>query len=433
MIFNRFTQNLMNNPTNTEINTELLNEIKRLHARLDSLALDKRLDRLSNDVEFVKNRTATYIGNGTALTYLIDETPIFVNSNDFGCPSNFINGGKYEEDYLAVLFSFCSTTSTFLDIGANLGVFSLRIASRLKAGKVLAFEPNPKIAELLKRSAFLAGYSHLITVCNFGLSNQNAEFYLHIPEGHAGGASITATNKVVNQKSETHRIEVKQLDNFLSKDIKVDLIKLDVEGHELNVLRGMDEILARDSDRLVIIFEKLGLDTGIETEISTIFNNHNIQIYLVNGRSLKKVSLDEFKTTSGYFLAASSNRVNNELDRDFLRIHATDLNVIVGDLNNGQIHAHQTAKLGEIVFYGPYWYLPKGVYQLSFEGELKTTLSMTIAERFGYSVAEQTITANKPIAIFTIDRDLTYFELVARAADSNIHFSLSSLKIMRIG
>ena len=57
---------------------------------------DARLDRLQNDLTFVKTRTNSYLGAGTGLTWLVDETPIYVNTDDFGCPSNFMNGGRYE-------------------------------------------------------------------------------------------------------------------------------------------------------------------------------------------------------------------------------------------------------------------------------------------------------------------------------------------------
>jgi len=74
----------------------------------------RRLDRLQNDISFIKNRLSSYLGDGTGLTYLVDETPIYINSNDFGCPSNFLNGGRYEEENQQVLASFRRPNSVFL-------------------------------------------------------------------------------------------------------------------------------------------------------------------------------------------------------------------------------------------------------------------------------------------------------------------------------
>ena len=103
--------------------------------------IERKIDRLLNDVDFIKNRVSTYLGRNEALTYLVDETPIFVNTDDFGCPLNFLNGGRYEEEYFMVLLSFRKPGVTFLDIGANLGVYTLRMGSYLRHGTIIAFEP----------------------------------------------------------------------------------------------------------------------------------------------------------------------------------------------------------------------------------------------------------------------------------------------------
>ena len=111
-----------------------------------------------------------YLGDGTALTHLVDETPIYINSNDYGVPYCLINGGRYEEDNLAVLLSFVKDDSIFLDIGANLGFFSLQVARRVqKYGKVHAFEPHPRLAELLYRNAYINGFCYVIECHRIGL------------------------------------------------------------------------------------------------------------------------------------------------------------------------------------------------------------------------------------------------------------------------
>ena len=57
-----------------------------------------------------------------------------------------------------MLLSFVTDSTVFLDIGANLGYFSLQVAARNRnGGKVLAFEPHPKLFDLMKRSLFLNG------------------------------------------------------------------------------------------------------------------------------------------------------------------------------------------------------------------------------------------------------------------------------------
>ena len=56
--------------------------------------LHNKLDRMWLQVEFVRSHMSSYLGDEIALTYLADETPIFVNANDFGGPMNYLNGGQ---------------------------------------------------------------------------------------------------------------------------------------------------------------------------------------------------------------------------------------------------------------------------------------------------------------------------------------------------
>ncbi len=78
----------------------------RLRPSRQSTRLEQKVDRLSDDIRFVRQRLTTYIGNGTALTFLADKSPFLVNSDDFGGPINFIAGGRYEQANLDVLLSY---------------------------------------------------------------------------------------------------------------------------------------------------------------------------------------------------------------------------------------------------------------------------------------------------------------------------------------
>src|SRR5207237_10838503 len=118
--------------------------------RLQSITSELRQVRLQLD--FVRTRVGCYVGDGVALTYLVDETPIFVNANDMGGPFNLLNGGRYEEVNLDLVLSFVRPDTVFLDIGANIGFYAVQVARRLdRSGKVHAFEPHPQLGRLLRR------------------------------------------------------------------------------------------------------------------------------------------------------------------------------------------------------------------------------------------------------------------------------------------
>jgi len=62
-----------------------------LHQRI--VALDAKLERIWVDLDFIRTHLSSYVGDGIALTYLADATPIYINSNDYGGPANLLNGG----------------------------------------------------------------------------------------------------------------------------------------------------------------------------------------------------------------------------------------------------------------------------------------------------------------------------------------------------
>jgi hypothetical protein len=131
--------NLMNE-VNSKL-TKLCKAISSVYSIREKLKnIDAELRQVHLELDFVRTRTSCYVGDGIVLTYLADQTPIFVNSNDMGPPFNLMNGGRYEEENLAVLLSFVKDDTVFLDIGANIGFFALNIGRRLGIkGKVYSF------------------------------------------------------------------------------------------------------------------------------------------------------------------------------------------------------------------------------------------------------------------------------------------------------
>jgi FkbM family methyltransferase len=389
--------------------------------------LVRRLDRVQNDLDFIKNHSSSYLGQGIGLTNLIDETPIYINSNDFGGPANFINGGKYEEEYFAVLASFKKPNSVFLDIGANLGIFSLRLAPMMRSGVIHAFEPNPKIRQLLERSVHLNGIGNLVNTHGFGLSDQNKTLTFNVPDGHAGGGSVVSDTTT----SSTIKIDVKTLDSALP-NLHFDIAKIDVEGHELHALRGMQGALAR-SPGAVLIFEKLGTNSGIEADLLALLTGHGFMLYRIDGIRLVAVSLEEFKQSQAYFIAAAASTLGGELDRNFLQIFPQDMFGVNGKIEQNVLVERSILPIGTVLFHGPYWYLPRGSYRLDVLGSIEGEFNLSITEKFGYALEGALLTSSSTGFNFVAHRDLTQFEVVGRSAGKEVDLRLSTIKLTRLG
>ena len=390
-------------------------------------ALNKKIERILNDVDFIKNHMSSYLGGGTGITHLIDETPIYINTDDFGCPSNFINGGKYEEEYYNLLTSFRKPSSVFIDIGANLGVFTLRFAKMLKKGKVISFEPNPKIHDLLLRSIHLNGLSNVVDIYNLGASDQNFECFLSVPKNHAGGASLCESS----DNEDGYKITAKVVDDLLSHIDNVDIVKIDVEGHELNVLRGMKKILKR-SPNCVVLFEKLSRNSGIENELMEYFERLNMNVFKVEGFELVKLNLNDFIFSESYFIAASDTVLKNNYIRNFFIIYPDDMYVINGSIKNNFYCVNTKLDDNTLLAHGPYWFLPKGTYIFEFDGEINTNVKVHITEKYGYETAYFIVNKNNKIHNVVIERDLTNFEVVLRCYADEVKVNLSFIKITRV-
>lgn len=142
----------------------------------------------------------------------------------------------------------------FLDIGANIGYHSLFVASLLKeSGRVYSFEPISHLCSQLQASIALNNFTN-IEVCNFGLAESEGEATIHMRDENIGGSTLLSFPKIEKfDVKETEKVSLKKLDSFLGEHAKVDVIKIDVEGYELEALRGAVNILK--SNHPVIFME----------------------------------------------------------------------------------------------------------------------------------------------------------------------------------
>lgn len=393
-------------------------------------SVDIKLDRILNELEFIKKRSTIYLGRNEALTYLADETPIFINTDDLGCPINFMNGGDYEEDYFKVFQSFRKPGLPMLDVGANLGVYSLRMASFMRKDRIYSFEPIPRIRNLFLRSVFLNGFSDQITMYPFAVSDREGIATLNVPVEHAGGASLEASGGVSNGVT----VDVKRLDDLFPDDFVCGLVKLDVEGHELHALRGMRSNLARSKDAIVM-FEKLSNHSGIEKDIFDFFALLGWGIYEIQGRRLVKVDHASFESSGGYFLAARPYIVDAGFEnRDYFHIYPVDLHVINGSVIDEVLYIDSQIAAGSVVFHGPYWLLSKGYYRMTINGKLDSRVTLELCERFGYKTTSFELEPHKLTFDFPVHRDLIKFELVMRATTNcKLVASISNIKLEKIG
>lgn len=161
----------------------------------------------------------------------------------------------FEPDVRKAFLEIASRGVDVLDIGANIGYYTLLAASVIgNSHHVYAFEPQPRVARNLRANVVLNRLSN-VTIFEFALSDREGQAEFFLPEYGVEGHGSLADNGRFRVMS---RIPVvtRPLDTVLAEmsEPKIGLIKMDAEGAELSILRGASRLLA-SPDRPFIIFE----------------------------------------------------------------------------------------------------------------------------------------------------------------------------------
>lgn len=206
----------------------------------------------------------------------------------------------YEPDVTGAIELFLKNDSVFVDIGANWGHHSF-IAVLNKKSKAVLFEPNPDVFNDIQRIASELDVTSAIEAHNMALSDLAGKLLLEQPYFQSGVASISETfsnsrlitNKQLNKlkkyfklPSMSYTTEVKTLDSFSFP--RIDLIKIDAEGVELEILRGAKETLQRL--RPIVIFEFHSDDLSKYTDYEVFFDTLRYSLY-----TLECVKVDTLK------------------------------------------------------------------------------------------------------------------------------------------
>jgi FkbM family methyltransferase len=162
-----------------------------------------------------------------------------------------IRGGRFhttEAEYNR-LADFIALGDWVLDVGANIGHYTMRFSELVgKSGRVFAFEPIPETFELLAANvAYLQERN--VTLLNVAASDSVCVLGMKIPQFESG-----LENYYMAQLS-TDAVDLEVLClaiDLLGLPKRISFAKIDAEGHELSVLKGMTELLRRDHPTLVI-------------------------------------------------------------------------------------------------------------------------------------------------------------------------------------
>ena len=153
------------------------------------------------------------------------------------------------EPDLLLISELVEPGSCLVDVGANYGIYTRFFSEYAgREGKVISLEPIDKTFDCLSSNVKKLRLSN-VSLHKLALSDRAGESFMEIPDYQQGGENmyeariVDVPQDIVDKR--TVKINTSTLDNLLKDEKVVDFIKIDVEGHELNVLKGGLEVLEK--------------------------------------------------------------------------------------------------------------------------------------------------------------------------------------------
>lgn len=222
-------------------------------------------------------------------TVQLDGYVLFVDSKDHAV-SGAVMDKCYEPHVTAVLERELRPDSVLVDVGASIGWFALLAAARAPRGKVIAFEPGHDNVQLIYRSVAANGFDNVV-VYPFAATDRRR--YLQLALSAAYGFVHD-----VDDRSDDTVVQGVTVDEIVEREPRVDIIKIDIEGHEPFALRGMQQTIARHHPLLLTEFhpklmrDHAGCDPG--EYLGTLFaHGYDLSVVTPEDGEVPHASADE--------------------------------------------------------------------------------------------------------------------------------------------
>jgi FkbM family methyltransferase len=158
--------------------------------------------------------------------------------------------GNYENTELNWIEKNLSANDVFVDVGANIGIYTLTAAQKVSEGKVYSFEPFEQNHKSLLKNIGLNTFKN-IKVEKLAVAESEKTISLFYDEKDKNLGMVSSYNE--SKQNET-KLKAIALDEYASKNniLKISMIKMDIEGNELFALQGMKTVLKTHKPKLLI-------------------------------------------------------------------------------------------------------------------------------------------------------------------------------------
>jgi len=391
-----------------------------------------------------------YLGNSTGMAKLHGTSCLICVDTQSLESLTYIQGYPVEPREISVMKRFLSPGSVFLDIGANFGLYSL-VASEIigSKGQVYAFEANPHTFKYLRRSAMA---NRLIWLPhyhweNLAVADRDGELeFAYDPEllggGHIRNPGDTSDTQTIV------KVAAVAIDNFLPRDVTPDFVKVDVEGHELSVLKGMEQTIRRSPGIRLLLeyYTNTSEITQYGRDVVSFVRGLGLSVCVVEGDGTLTIVPDgEIPTGNVYLLATRTPESDAKQSPSAMTVKPKELHyhTVFAESDNALLQPDGTLRYRRAdhpnvaepsLFFGPYVNLPAGSYTLKIHGNATGSADLSITTDFGHVIILSKMVSrwDEPIS-FTLREPAQAFEIVLRKRPDLESLDLDRMVIERAG
>jgi FkbM family methyltransferase len=199
----------------------------------------------------------TFVGNDRVLVSTAWGGRLLLPSDDLSLMPELVATGTYDSAFTAFVQRHVKPGDTVIDVGAHAGLFTLLLAYQVwDCGRVVAYEPNPHMVELLRDNVTMNWLSDRVEIIGKAVAAETGQLPFLAPSRYTMTGSLRPVEHILETEDRVEALErldvdAEPLDVHLGRFERINLIKIDVEGAEEQVFAGMEQMLASGAVRRV--------------------------------------------------------------------------------------------------------------------------------------------------------------------------------------
>jgi FkbM family methyltransferase len=235
-------------------------------------------------------------------------------------PFSVLADGYYEPFQSDILLELAKNSRSFLDIGANMGFYSLAIAMENPSISVHSFEPQPSVYQIMLKNIQLNQLHDRIISINIGLGHQQDDLTMFIPNFTGTGGGSFKNLHADEGEAEQIKVPVVTLDSL---ELSVtDLIKIDVEGSELNVIYGAIDLITKNRPTIMAELLRKWMKPFGHSPQTFLNNLGNLgyRCFAINESDLTEINqIDEETLQTNFLFVHSDQKEHLELILSYVK------------------------------------------------------------------------------------------------------------------